>query len=103
MMNENSPICARPMPTHSDVRRSRPPTNVPKLHVITLPTTTSSESTTIGTQNCTSIFGSISMPMVTKKIALNMSRSGATSSSILCSCRDSAITAPIKNAPSATE
>ncbi|MNF07413.1 hypothetical protein D3C80_2075890 [compost metagenome] len=39
------------------------------------------------------------MPMATKKIALNRSRTGSIRRSIFTSCRDSAMIAPIKKAP----
>ncbi len=104
MMKENSPICARPMPTQSEVRRSRPPTKTPKLQVMHLAHDDQQRKDEDRPRIIARAFsGSISMPMVTKKMALNMSRTGAVSSSILWICRDSAITAPMRNAPSATE
>ena len=57
----------------------------------------------MGQRYCQTRWGSISIPMVTKKMALNMSRTGAVSFSILWMGRASAITAPMRNAPSATE
>jgi len=102
MMKENSPICAKPMPVRKALRVSCPPTNVPNVQVTTFPATTAMVMTTMGSQCRTSMPGSISSPMATKKIALNMSRTGSIIFSTRWISRDSAMTAPIKNAPSAT-
>ena len=57
--------------------------------------------TAMGRACVTIIAGLMSMPMVTKKIALNMSRMGSMRCSIFLSSRDSAMIAPMRNAPSA--
>ncbi|MNL47810.1 hypothetical protein D3C87_1706160 [compost metagenome] len=56
--------------------------------------------TAIGQAYCSRIIGSSISPMATKKIALNKSRTGSIKRSIFSNCRDSAMIAPIRNAPS---
>ncbi|MNC50967.1 hypothetical protein D3C75_1002410 [compost metagenome] len=99
-MKENSPICDRPMPTRSEVRPSLPTTKAPRLQLRILPSTTATLITAIGQACAWSTAGSISRPMVTKKMALNMWRNGSTSRSICASWRDSAMIAPLRKAPS---
>ncbi len=101
MMKENSPICARPMPTRSEVRASLPAAKVPSVQLTILPSTTTVVMTMMGTAYSTSTLGSTSMPMVTKKMALNMSRRGSVMRSMSRISRDSAMMAPITKAPSA--
>ena len=81
-MNENSPICARLMPTWSEVRVSLPPRKAPAEQVSTLPSTTAMVISRMGCQYSSSIAGWISRPIATKKMALNMSRTGSTSASM---------------------
>ncbi len=100
MMNENSPICDSPMPTRSEVRPSLPAIKAPRPQDNILPSTTATVITAIGQAYCSRICGSIIKPMATKKIALNMSRTGSIRRSILINWRDSAMIAPIRNAPS---
>ncbi|MDR6356412.1 hypothetical protein Q3H58_003083 [Pseudomonas psychrotolerans] len=102
MMKENSPICARPIPTRSEVRPSLPAIRVPRLQARILPSTTATLITVIGQAYSISTLGSSKSPMATKKMALNMSRKGSTSFSIFSSWRDSAMMAPIRKAPSTT-
>ena len=102
MMKENSPIWASPIPTRREVRVSWPDKKVPKVQLATCPTITARLITTIGFQYCASSTGSIIRPMATKNTALNMSRTGSISASIRWISRDSAITAPMRKAPSAT-
>ena len=101
-MKENSPICARPIPTRSEVRLSFPATKVPKLQLTTFPSTTTRVMTRTGSQCSSNIAGSINRPIATKKMALNMSRMGSVRISIRPISRASAMTAPMMNAPSAT-
>src|SRR5215475_9474740 len=93
MMNENSPICASPMPTRSEVRVSCPASSVPAVQVVTFPATTASVMNVIGTAYSSSSFGSMSMPMATKNTAANMSRTGA----VRCSMRPRSREAPREN------
>ncbi|MNZ99973.1 hypothetical protein D3C78_1193180 [compost metagenome] len=72
MMKENSPICAMPMPTRSEVRPSWPATKAPRPQLSSLPSTTARLIAAIGQACSRSTAGSISRPMATKKIALNM-------------------------------
>ena len=102
MMKENSPICANPIPTRSEVRLSFPATKVPKLQVTILPRTTTRVTIRIGSQCSRSIFGSIIRPIATKKMALNMSRMGSVRISMRPISRASAMTAPMIKAPRAT-
>ena len=67
-----------------------------------MPSTTTIVISAIGQAYSTTTPGSNIKPMATKKIALNMSRIGSIRCSMRLSERDSAITAPIRNAPSAT-
>ena len=103
MMNENSPICARLMPASIDVRMPLPVKNAPSATLTTLPATTSTARTTIGTHSRATAAGSISMPTATKKIAAKRSRTGSIRCSIASPCPDSAASEPARNAPSATE
>ena len=103
MMNENSPICASPIPTFSDVRGSLPATNVPSAQVTTFPTTTAAVITAIGIAYYHSTFGSINIPIATKNTALKMSRMPSNVRSTWCRCIVSATIVPRRNAPSASE
>ena len=69
-MNENSPICARLMPTCSEVRVSLPPRKAPAEQVSTLPKTTARVISRIGCQYSRSIAGWMSSPMATKKMGV---------------------------------
>ena len=88
------------MPTRSEVRPSLPAMNAPMPQENILPSTTATVIRAIGQAYSTRIFGSISRPMATKKIALNMSRTGSINRSICTNWRDSAMIAPIRKAPS---
>ena len=103
MMKENSPICARLMPACTEVRVPLPVRNAPSDTAITLPTITTTVRTSTGTQCSAISAGSMSMPTETKKMAANMSRTGATRCSIFFTSPDSATSEPPMNAPSATE
>ncbi len=50
MMKENSPICDRPMPTRIEVRPSWPDRKVARPQLMTLPSTTATVITPIGSQ-----------------------------------------------------
>ena len=82
MTNENSPICDRPVPTRTAVRKSCPATTVPKVLPTTCPTITTAEMPRIGTRCSHNNNGSTSMPIATKNTAMNKSRTGSTSDSI---------------------
>ena len=100
--NENSPICDRPVPTRTAVRKSCPATTVPNVLPAICPIITTSEMPTMGTMCCHNSPGSTNRPIATKNTAVNRSRTGSTSDSMRRLCFDSAITAPTRNAPSAT-
>ncbi|MDT4814344.1 hypothetical protein FQZ97_473440 [compost metagenome] len=72
----------------------------PRPQETILPSTTATVITAIGQAYSTSTLGSIKRPMATKKMALNMSRTGSIRRSICTSWRDSAMIAPIRKAPS---
>ncbi|CAM5629548.1 hypothetical protein RLIN73S_04637 [Rhodanobacter lindaniclasticus] len=100
--NENSPICAMPSPARSAVRGSCPTTSTPRLQASVLPTITTPAISNAGTAYCHNIAGSIFKPIATKNSAANMSRNGSTRCTTRPALRDSATTAPARNAPSAT-
>ena len=102
MTKENSPICDRPVPTRTAVRKSCPATTVPNVLPTIWPIITTSEMPTMGTMCCHNSSGSTNRPIATKNTAVNRSRTGSTSDSIRRLCADSAMTAPTRNAPSAT-
>ena len=81
MTKENSPIWVRLMPACTAVRTGCPARNEPTVTPTDLPTTTTSVSARMSGQSRSALTGSKSMPIDTKKMPVNMSRSGSTSGS----------------------
>ena len=66
MMNENSPICASPIPIFKDVRVLFPARKLPSVLDITLPATTTTVIIAIGKEYFKINAGSIKSPIETK-------------------------------------
>jgi hypothetical protein len=81
MTKENSPICVRLIPACTAVRTGWPERNDPTVTPTDLPTSTTTASESTRGQSRSAPTGSNSMPIETKKIPVNMSRSGSMSGS----------------------
>jgi hypothetical protein len=102
-MNENSPICARPIATVSPVRSGYPITATITSAASGLPTMMmpSVDSTSSGSR--TMNIGSKSIPTDAKNSTPNASRSGSASAPACCETGDCPTTMPARNAPSAID
>ena len=102
-MNANSPICARPNPVWI-ASFSRCPVRIDIVKQFTpLPTITRSASPRMTGRCRRHTAGSTRRPIVTKKTAANMFRSGAASSCRRLRTSVEAPRMPTRNAPSASE
>ena len=103
MMKENSPSGVTDRPTRSDSRVDPPMTSMPVVTASGRATSTNNVMPKINAHDSATARGSISMPMETKKTALNTSRIPSKARLTWILCGVSATIAPSMKAPSARE